>query len=404
MIAYECPACLKKHSARDQFAGRRGRCQCGEIIEIPQSTRSIEQRTSTVPQLAAPPLLWQRLDIAERSRAALAETTAPLQQAVAAYRNAENTQWEVSHSHQREIDKLKRLETGRGEILAFVADATIYEYWLELPGYSGPIAGVTAKVTEYGSVEHVSDVKSKTKGGLGAAVAGGVLLGPPGLVAGAVLGRKTETHTEIRTFDNRKYELEVAGPGFAWSTLDKRLDPLRDFRDFVNARSNAPVTPLKPLIEDQYLVTLQSERKLAQAVERFKLASNTLEQTRNNNEQAWKAYLALRLPLHLELFARWSSSKTSLRLITLLVGLAVLLAWTCSVLHVVFGSSSSAGTAVLLFTTAGMLLSLICLGSYVSNVRPSRPNNLDRLSPRVVTNSGGRRPTESISRYFPKKN
>lgn len=138
-------------------------------------------------------------------------------------------------------ERLESLVSGRGDQLATLfGDATLYEYWIELPGYSGPVRGATARITRDGSIQQVSDVTGTTKGGLGGAVAGGLLLGPVGAIVGSNVTRKTTVETKVRQVDTRHSELEVIGPGFAWSTRTAgESDAMTRFRDLVNSRSIA---------------------------------------------------------------------------------------------------------------------------------------------------------------------
>lgn len=153
------------------------------------------------------------------------------------------------HDARRSLDdasvRLAALESGRGDRLATLfGEATLCEYWIDLPGYSGPVQGATARIARDGSVQHVSDVTGTTKGGLGGAVAGGLLLGPVGAIVGSNVARKTTVETKVRQVDTRHSELEVIGPGFAWSTrVLGESDDMTRFRDLVNARGSANDDP-----------------------------------------------------------------------------------------------------------------------------------------------------------------
>jgi len=146
--------------------------------------------------------------------------------------------------------RLQRLRSGRGDLLYHLDEAlSVYEYFIEVPTYSGTIFGSRAQITQMGDLQHVSNVSGATKSGVGGAVAGGaggwLIGGPVGGVAGAFLGnnmgRKTKIKTEVHEVDTRKVELEVQGPGYAWSTINSvsTLNSFRRFRDAVNSRGSA---------------------------------------------------------------------------------------------------------------------------------------------------------------------
>ncbi len=135
--------------------------------------------------------------------------------------------------------RLEHLKGGKGPLLASKGPLEVYEFWLNVPGYSGTIKGVTARLTQYGDVQQVAEVKGKTSGGLGGAVIGGVIFGPVGAVVGAVASRKTTITTETHTVDSRQFELEVVGQGFAWSTIqtgEQYLSSFQQIRDYINNR------------------------------------------------------------------------------------------------------------------------------------------------------------------------
>lgn len=73
----------------------------------------------------------------------------------------------VQRALQQANARLAELQSGRGAKLAAATHATVYEFWIEVPGYSGPVRGTTARVTQHGDIQHVSNVQGQTKGGLG---------------------------------------------------------------------------------------------------------------------------------------------------------------------------------------------------------------------------------------------
>ncbi len=155
--------------------------------------------------------------------------------AVEAAARVEDAQRLVEHANAR----YEELESGRGALLATAGDAVLHEFWLTTPGYSGPVAGASARVTQHGDVHSVSDVTGTTKGGLGGAIVGGALFGPAGAVVGATVRRKTTVETTVRRVDTREYELEVLGPGLAYSARSVDGENFRRFRDLLNAQGSS---------------------------------------------------------------------------------------------------------------------------------------------------------------------
>ena len=114
------------------------------------------------------------------------------------------------------IQREQELRSGRGGLLGMECSVKVYEFWLELPGYSGPIQGASAQILQHGSLSQVGDVTSKSKSGLAGGIVGGLLLGPVGAAAGVLATRKNEVSTQVREVDTRKLEFVVQGPGYAW--------------------------------------------------------------------------------------------------------------------------------------------------------------------------------------------
>jgi hypothetical protein len=119
------------------------------------------------------------------------------------------------------------LQSGRGYLIDSFGPIAVHEFWIQVPGYSGPIKNASADIIVHGDVQTVGEVTSKQKSGVGGFIAGGVLLGPAGAIGGALLSRKNEIKTTMREIDNRKLELQVRGPGFAWSKVYPITDELR---------------------------------------------------------------------------------------------------------------------------------------------------------------------------------
>ena len=161
------------------------------------------------------------LDAAESLRLSVWNGRQRLRLANAAKRKAKKNLDLVRTSLKPAVARLNDLESGRGSILAELGPATLYEFWIEVPGYSGPVKGAIARLSQHGDIHQVSDVKGVTKGGLGGAVVGGVLFGPAGAIVGAVVRRKTTVNTEFHVVDgqlqlNWKLWVPVSlGPQFA---------------------------------------------------------------------------------------------------------------------------------------------------------------------------------------------
>ena len=148
-------------------------------------------------------------------------------------------------------NRLDSLKSGKGAVLANLYNmAIVYEYWIKVPGHSGVVTGATARMSQTGDVHQVSHVQSTSKSGVGGALAGGLggtlvggpLIGAAGALLGNNMARKTKVNTTVSQVDTRSIELEVVGPGYAWSTAyaPDALGKVRQFKDLVNARGSAP--------------------------------------------------------------------------------------------------------------------------------------------------------------------
>jgi len=251
---------------------------------------------------------------------------------------AAKKEWRLARESARTVDQSKRkrdaeivslqsrlseLRSGRGKRLGGLGfgQATVYEFWLELPGYSGSVSGAFAQLGLQGSLNHVSNVSGNTKGGLGTAVVGGLLFGPAGAVGGAIIGRKTTVKTKVQQVDTRQYELQIVGPGFAWSTTGDALTEhsFRRFRDIVNARGSTRES-IESLIRD-----VQKQINLKQSS-----ISNINDSSMSANQRAEAAnikynklvgeYQRKRLPLLDDMSIRLEQSGLGGRLLILLIG------------------------------------------------------------------------------------
>lgn len=138
--------------------------------------------------------------------------------------------------------RLADLKTGRGNEIISSHKVEVYEFWLNIPGYSGSIEGAKAQLVTHGSLEHVSNVSNETKSGLTGAVIGGVLLGPLGAAAGVLATRKNKITTRVDRVDTRQVELQIQGPGYAWSTVGSlsAADTFRVIRDSIKLLARIP--------------------------------------------------------------------------------------------------------------------------------------------------------------------
>lgn len=207
--------------------------------------------------------------------------------AVEAAARVEEAQRSVEHASAR----YEELDSGRGAMLATAGDAVLHEFWLSTPGYSGPVAGASARVTQHGDVHSVSDVKGTTKGGLGGAVVGGALFGPAGAVVGATVRRKTTVETTVRRVDTREYELEVLGPGFAYSARSVDGESFRLFRDLLNAQGSSQLD-IRDLQGAQGVVLQGAREEFEQASAVYASAQSLEADSFRAADDAWSGCLA----------------------------------------------------------------------------------------------------------------
>ncbi|MGD0021794.1 MAG: hypothetical protein ABSC54_05770 [Smithellaceae bacterium] len=265
---------------------------------------------------------------------------------------------------------LRELKSGRGALLAQISGASIYEFWFEFVGYSGPAKGASARLTQHGVIQQVSNVTGKTKGGLGGAAVGGLVFGPAGAIVGAVARRKTIVKTNVQTVDNRTFELELTVPGFAWSTIagPEAEAAFRMFRDIVNARGTSS-DDIKAFIAKQEDFVRRKQEIAGAAGDALKSSDELVLQGKASYDAMWDKYMALRLPVLLDLRARWDRSGLLLRLITITLGPLMMLAWVvCFLLSVI----SSAPVPGELAPTIVSLWAAILVGAaifYIIKVR-----------------------------------
>ena len=271
--------------------------------------------------------LAARIEAADRLRPSVRSGKQRHHVARTAVDKAEKTVDTIKSSLQPAIVRLNELESGRGSLLAELGPATLYEFWIDIPGYSGPVKGAIARLTQYGDIHQVSDVKGSTKGGLGGAIVGGVLLGPVGAIVGAVVRRKTTVNTKIHMVDSRTIELEIMGPGFAWSTVQApyRAHDLQRFRDLVNARGSFEDVDAVVNRQHDIIECKLAELKDAKTQCQYSVAVADREQA--NYDRIWNEYLAFRLPLVMDIRTRWICSSMLCRFFIVLIGPVTLAAW-----------------------------------------------------------------------------
>jgi hypothetical protein len=275
--------------------------------------------------------LVAQLETAERHRAPVLDARRRLVETTAASTTAAAGHQAALRSLEDANSRLRELKSGRGSMLLGASGVTVYEFWLDLPGYSGPVRRATADVTQHGDVHQVSDVTGTTKSGLGGAVVGGLLLGPLGAIAGLAATRKNNIKTTIRTVDTRQFELRISGPGFAWSKIEgpECGYALRELRDVISARGSSTedlsfVTSAQIRVVDRKV----SAAKNAEAA--YRSAADVAAQEERAHNIAWEQYVGARLPLLLDGRARWARASWVGRSVAILLGPLILGGWTIS--------------------------------------------------------------------------
>jgi hypothetical protein len=272
--------------------------------------------------------LVKRLEVSERFLPAVLSAKQDQQKAcivVSAKGQSDNL---AARSYNSVNARLAELTSGRGSILSKVGPATLYEFWLDVPGYSGTVKGAKAKLTQRGDIHQVSDVKGSTKGGLGGAAIGALAFGPVGAVVGAVVRRKTTVKTDVREVDTRQYELEIIGPGYAWSIIHgpDHAAALQKFRDMVNARGSRN-DDVKALAYEQSSLVANKLAEAKSAQNALNSAFDFAMQKQTTYDHVWDDYLKLRRPIFHDLCARWIRSSRLTRIFVALVGPVTLVAW-----------------------------------------------------------------------------
>ena len=203
-------------------------------------------------------------------------------------------------------NRLDELKSGRGKKLASAPNIEVFEFWLSIPGYQGSIQQAKAEMTMHGSLQHVSNVSSTSKSGLGGGIVGGLVFGPLGAAAGVLATRKNKVSTHVQQVDTRQVELQIAGPGYAWSALAHSgyADKFRELRDLINAYGSSPKSIQDSLREQTAAVNLLQE-KLAKQQAYLQLAAKEAEERSLAYEITKKEFTNTRLPLLTDLKFRW---------------------------------------------------------------------------------------------------
>lgn len=262
---------------------------------------------------------------------------------------------------------LEQLEGGWGAPLVQVGPATLYEFRLEMPGYGGPVRGFRASTSQTGQIQHVSHVSSKTTSGAGCAALGCLAAGPVGAVAGATMGKKNDVKTQVEIIDNRRFEIQVVGPGAAWSYVGNHNieESVRSFRDLLLARSTNTDDPKVLAIGQREVVAVKNRStdleymKLQEADDRLKKAAASFE-------SAWNRYEDVRMPVGPDLIARWKRSSVTSKIITTVLGPLFTISWIATIVVAAILKSPNTPNTIAVAILAGIvqLTSLFLLALY----------------------------------------
>lgn len=312
--------------------------------------------------------LVARLDAAVSLRPSVRSGRQRLRMARDSVRKAEKDLDLVKKSLKPAVARLNELESG-GAILAEFGPATLYEFWIDIPGYSGPVKGAIARLSQHGDIHQASDVKGATKGGLGGAVVGGVLFGPVGAIVGAVVRRKTTVNTEFHVVDSRTIELEIMGPGFAWSTVQPpdKAHALQRFRNLINARGSCG--DIHTVVDEQHDTIEYNLNTLKNTKTEYQFSVDVAEREQASYDRIWNEYLALRLPLFLDIRTRWNHGSTLRRFFTVLIGPVTLVAWLTYFLIATLYANPSMKMAAIKFGGVHIAAILGIIAYYFSQVR-----------------------------------
>jgi len=266
--------------------------------------------------------------LSERRRIQVGVHRAILEKAKVFYQHRQVTAQAASNDAEAAKVYLDQLRSGWGAPVAKVGPATLYEFGLTMPGYSGPLRGFSASSSETGTIQHVSHVTSKTTSGAGCALLGCLAAGPVGAVAGATMGKKNDVRTDVEVVDNRRFEIQIIGPGVAWSHVGNYQieHNVRSFRDLLLARSTNTDDPQQlAVVQGQVAVAKAGMREAEKA--KAQQADQRLREAQYAFETAWSDYEATRLPVINDLLQRWKRATVGRKIASVMFGPVLLLGW-----------------------------------------------------------------------------
>lgn len=277
---------------------------------------------------------------------------------------------EVNGESKDAISRLKELERGRGSLLVDDNSVAVYEYWLDIPGWSGSIRGATAHVTMHGSLQQVGNVTSKSKSGLGGGIVGGLLLGPLGAAGGVLLTRKNEVKTRIENLDTRHIEFQISGPGYAWSTLAtfRDAESLRWLRDLINARGSCNDN-ISDLITAQQSKVNEIGSRVSLIELEMKATELALEEKEQSYQEIKQRYAKVILPVFLDLKFRWQCLPAALQWVVALSGPVLWAVLIIALLGVGIGSIQPALTCLAISVGLHTVVMLSMFAYYLLRIR-----------------------------------
>jgi gas vesicle protein len=202
--------------------------------------------------------------------------------------------------------RVSELQSGKGKSLASASEIEVFEFWLSIPGYQGSIQSAKAEVTLHGSLQHVSNVSSTSKSGLGGGIVGGLVFGPLGAAAGVLATRKSKVSTHVQKIDTRQVELQITGPGYAWSVLAHSgyAETFRKLRDLINAYGSS-VKNIQDSLREQIKKVDSLKEKLTRLKAGLHVAAKEAEERKLAYDTTRKDFISTRLPLLMDLKFRW---------------------------------------------------------------------------------------------------
>ncbi|MCY1429251.1 hypothetical protein D9M71_451610 [compost metagenome] len=178
----------------------------------------------------------------------------------------------------------------------------------------------------HGSLQHVSNVSSTSKSGLSGGIVGGLVLGPLGAAAGVLATRKNKVSTHIQRIDTRQVELQIAGPGYAWSVMAHSgyADKFREIRDLINAQGSYAKGIQDSLRAQTQTVSLLQE-KSSNLKEHLEVVAKEAEERKLAYSEIKKDFTNTKLPLITDLKFRWECLPNLWQWLAILFGPALLI-------------------------------------------------------------------------------